>query len=120
MGRLVDNLVHGALFLNQAAVQDDDLIGDLGDDTLQGLGGADVLRAGGGADWDLPYESLRPPVLVMTGLQDRVFFDAADVDSLAARLPDGRRIDLADAGHMIPAERPEALIGHLLAWAAEI
>ncbi len=70
------------------------------------------------ADWDLPYERLDLPVLVMSGLQDRVFFDAADVERLAGRLPKAQRLDFADAGHLIPVERPEATIQALLDFAA--
>jgi 3-oxoadipate enol-lactonase len=50
-------------------------------------GTALLLAAGKGADWDLPYERLTMPVTVLSGLQDRVFFDAADVAELYARLP---------------------------------
>ena len=70
------------------------------------------------ADWDLPYEDLDLPTLVITGLQDRVFYDEADVAALAARLPRGRRLDMADAGHLIPAERPAATAAALLDFAA--
>jgi pimeloyl-ACP methyl ester carboxylesterase len=50
----------------------------------------------------------------MTGLQDRVFFDRDDVEALYARLPKARRLDLRDAGHLIPVERPQATIEALL------
>ena len=79
-----------------------------------------LLQAGGSADWDQPWERLELPTLVITGLQDRVFLDRDDVDALAARLPQGRRLDLPDAGHMIPAERPEALIQALLDLGGEL
>jgi len=58
------------------------------------------------ADWDLPYERLDLPVLVMTGLQDRVFYDRAAVAALAARLPKARQLTLDNAGHLVPLERP--------------
>ena len=64
-----------------------------------------LLAEAGKADWDLPYESLELPVLVMTGLRDRVFYDAEDVAALLARLPDVREMTMADAGHLIPMER---------------
>jgi 3-oxoadipate enol-lactonase len=66
------------------------------------------------ADWYLPYEDLNLPVSCMSGLQDRDFYDATDVAALFARLPDGRRVDLPDAGHMIPVEQPAAVIGAVL------
>jgi 3-oxoadipate enol-lactonase len=78
-------------------------------------GTALLLAAGKGADWDLPYERLAVPVTVLSGLQDRVFFDAADVAELAARLPDALRIDLPDAGHLLAMERPEAIVDACLA-----
>ncbi len=74
-----------------------------------GHGHVKLMAAGGTTDWDLPYEKLTLPTLVISGLQDRVFFDAGDVSELFARLPDGRRVDWDDAGHLLPAERPEKL-----------
>ena len=65
-----------------------------------------------------PGQPLDLPALVMSGLQDRVFFDAADVERLAGRLPKAQRLDFADAGHLIPVERPEATIQALLDFAA--
>lgn len=68
-----------------------------------------LAEAGASADWDLPYEQLDLPTLVVTGLQDRVFLEMEDVDQLSVRLPRGRRLDLPNAGHLIPGERPELL-----------
>lgn len=73
-----------------------------------------LLMAGAASDWDLPYEELRLPVLVLTGLRDGLFLVPDDVAALTARLPDARRVDIEDAGHLIPAERPERLIDALL------
>ena len=56
----------------------------------------------------------------ITGLQDRVFYDADIVNELYATLPDARRVDLADAGHMVPAETPDALVAALIDFATEI
>jgi 3-oxoadipate enol-lactonase len=80
-----------------------------------GSGTARLLAAGDTADWDVPYERLRLPVTVLSGLQDRVFYDAADVAALAARMPDVVRTDLADAGHLLSMERPEAVVDACLA-----
>jgi pimeloyl-ACP methyl ester carboxylesterase len=49
------------------------------------------------------------PTLVITGLQDHIFLDHDDLENLFSRLPQGRRIDLKNAGHLIPAERPKEL-----------
>lgn len=76
-----------------------------------------LLANAAGADWDLPYERLALPTLVMTGLQDRVFLDRDDLEALYARLPRARRLDLPDAGHLIPVERPRATIEALLDFA---
>ncbi len=68
-----------------------------------------LAEAGASADWELPYERLDLPTLVVTGLQDHVFLDMADVDELYARLPNAQRLDVPNAGHLIPGERPELL-----------
>jgi len=76
------------------------------------------LMAGSVAsNWDLPYESLAVPVLIMTGLHDRVFYVPEDVDQLTARIPDHRTVTFADAGHLIPIERPKAFAEALLNFA---
>jgi 3-oxoadipate enol-lactonase len=79
-----------------------------------------LLRHAGTASWELPYENLALPVLVMTGLQDRVFHDPDDVERLAARLPRARRLDMAAAGHLLPAELPDEFAAALLDFAREI
>ena len=79
-----------------------------------------LAEAGRSGNWELPYESLNLPVLVITGLQDRVFLDLKDVDGLFARLPNARRVDMGDAGHLIPMERPEALAEALIDFAREL
>lgn len=69
------------------------------------------------ADWDVPWERLRLPVLILTGLHDRVFYVKEDADALAARIPQRRAVTFPDAGHLIPLERPRALSEALLAFA---
>jgi hypothetical protein len=44
---------------------------------------------------------LQLPTLVVTGLCDRVFLDREVVDGIYAQLPDARREDWADAGHLL-------------------
>ena len=68
----------------------------------------------GTADWDLPYDKLRLPSVVVTGLQDRLFVDPGDVERIAARLPDTRRYDFHNAGHFVPVERPQLLTTTLI------
>ncbi|BCX18872.1 MAG: 3-oxoadipate enol-lactonase [Geminicoccaceae bacterium] len=83
-------------------------------------GQMELLRRMGEADWDVPWERLDLPTLVVSGLRDRVFYDARDVAGLAARLPRARRVDLPEAGHLLPVEAPEELASALLAFAREI
>jgi pimeloyl-ACP methyl ester carboxylesterase len=79
-----------------------------------------LIESGEQVDWNLPYEDLNLPVLNVTGLQDRIFYDEADVNRLLARLPDVRPVALADAGHLIPIERPQALSAELLTFAEDL
>ncbi len=79
-----------------------------------------LLQGGRAADWDLPYEQLTLPVLIVTGLRDRVFLDRDAVAALTGRLPDARERAFPDLGHLIPAEDGPALAEALLAFAAEI
>jgi pimeloyl-ACP methyl ester carboxylesterase len=79
-----------------------------------------LAEAGREADWNLPYERLDLPVLVVTGLQDHVFLEPDVVAELFSKLPDGRRVDMDDAAHLIPGERPEALAEILLTFAGEV
>lgn len=79
-----------------------------------------LAEAGRTADWDLPYEKITLPTLVITGLQDHVFLEREVVEKLFARLPAARRVEMAEAGHLIPAERPQALTEALLTFAKEV
>ncbi len=79
-----------------------------------------LSEAGRQSNWDIPYSRLRLPTLVITGLQDHVFLEKDVVEALFAEIPDGRRIDMPDSGHLIPGEQPEALAEHLIAFAKEI
>ncbi len=79
-----------------------------------------LLSAARGADWEVPYQDLTLPVLVVTGREDRLFLDPDDVDQLYRRLPTAQRVDLSNAAHMIPVERPEELTRHLLKFAGEL
>ena len=76
-------------------------------------GHANLMKHSVKADWNLPYEKLTIPTLVITGLQDRVFLDQDVVARLYARLPDARAEIWDDAGHLLPLERPQKLIESL-------
>lgn len=71
----------------------------------------------GKTSWDIDWAAIATPTLVLTGLQDRVFFDAANVEALANGMPDARRIDIAEAGHMLPMETPERFIDAIVDFA---
>ena len=79
-----------------------------------------LLKSGATANWDLNYEAIDAPVVAISGLQDRVFFNDADVTELAQRMPQCERMDMADAGHMIPVERPINLGKALLSFAERV
>lgn len=79
-----------------------------------------LAEAGRDADWNFPWERLKLPVLVITGLQDHIFLEPIDVAELYARLPRATRRDMPDAGHLIPAERPEKLAQELLNFAGQV
>ena len=79
-----------------------------------------LAEAGRNSDWNIPYEQLTSPTLVITGLQDHVFLEKDVVDSLYGRIPDGRRVDMPSAGHLIPSEQPEVLAATLIKFAKEI
>lgn len=69
------------------------------------------------ADWNLPYEKLALPALVMTGLHDRLFRIQADVDELVGRLPDARVVTYPDGGHSLQAEHPDRFVADIIAFA---
>ena len=79
-----------------------------------------LLKSGATANWDVNYEAIDVPVLAISGLQDRVFFNEADVAELAARMPQCERMNMADSGHMVPVERPANLGDALLAFAKRV
>jgi len=72
------------------------------------------------ANWDIPYEDLGLPVLVMTGLRDRVFLDRAVVAELIKRLPQPYHVELPDAGHLVPLEDPGAVVSVLKRFAEDL
>jgi 2-succinyl-6-hydroxy-2,4-cyclohexadiene-1-carboxylate synthase len=87
--------------------------------TARGLAGS-LRRAGTGAQeplWDRLGSLCGLPVLVVTGARDRKF--TALGDRLAAAIgPSARRLQVADAGHTVHLERPEAFLAGLLPWLA--
>ena len=118
-GRLIQDLM--LPHLTGPAWQEANAANFLGDAAYEPLdpdsGAARLLAAGIGADWNVPYEKLDMPVTVLSGLQDHVFYNAADVAELTARLPNAETIDIADIGHLVTMERPAAITRACLALA---
>ncbi|MEO0360650.1 MAG: alpha/beta fold hydrolase [Pseudomonadota bacterium] len=83
-------------------------------------GHMNLMRNSPAADWDFDWSSLDLPVLSITGEHDRVFRDAEVIEELYATIPDARREDWADCGHLVPLERPERLVESLKRFGAEI
>jgi len=83
-------------------------------------GHMNLMRHAAETDWAIDWSALALPVLSITGLEDRVFLNRAVVDRLYAKLPDARREDWADAGHLLPQERPERLADSLARFGSEI
>ncbi len=96
----------------------------LGDDGYQPLAeNSGILRLisqSRTADWDIPYEDLNIPVLVMTGLRDRVFLDRDVVGTLVKRMPQPYHVELPDAGHLVPLEDPNAVVDVLKRFAEDL
>jgi pimeloyl-ACP methyl ester carboxylesterase len=79
-----------------------------------------LMRNSTAADWDVPYEKLTLPVLSLTGLQDRVNYDADVVEELYARLPNATRETWPEVGHLLPLEAPAKVIDSLGKFGAKI
>lgn len=84
----------------------------------QSSGAYSLLANGRTADWDIDWNALTMPALVLTGRRDHVFYVESDVAQLSARMPAAVRVDLDDAGHMVPVEQPDTLVAELLTLAA--
>ena len=85
-----------------------------------GHGHANLMRNSVETDWGFDWASLDLPVLSITGLHDRVFRDPDVIDRLYALLPDARREDWDNAGHLLPLERPERLGESLMRFCEEL
>ena len=83
-------------------------------------GHMNLMRNAAHTDWTLDFSALSLPTLVITGLQDRVFLDRDVVDRLCAQIPDARREDWAEAGHLLPQEAPARLADSLARFGAEL
>ncbi|WP_323795565.1 alpha/beta hydrolase [Nisaea sp.] len=82
-----------------------------------GEGLYELMKGSVSTEWDFPYEKLDIPVLLMTGEHDRVFRIEADIAELEARIPKKSHVVFGDAGHLIPAERPEKFSSEIMTFA---
>jgi len=73
-----------------------------------------LIRAAVNTDWDIDYEKLDLPVLSISGLQDRVFFEKETVERLGARINNWQHLQWPDAGHLLPLEVPDKLADALI------
>lgn len=85
-----------------------------------GEGLYELMKGSLATDWNLPYEKLAVPVLLMTGLHDRVFRVAEDIAELEGRIQVRRHVTFENAGHLIPAERPAAFAAELMEFAKSL
>lgn len=56
------------------------------------------------ADWAFPWEDIECPVLVMTGLHDRLFRVQSDVDEIVASMQDVQTATFENEGHALHTE----------------
>ena len=66
------------------------------------------------ANWDIPWQDLSLPVLIVTGLHDRLFRIQEDVDELTTLFPNATTITYRDGGHSLQAEHPERFVADLM------
>ncbi|MFN3261802.1 MAG: alpha/beta fold hydrolase [Pikeienuella sp.] len=83
-------------------------------------GHMNLMRNSPNTDWKFDWASLELPVLSITGWHDRVFRDPEVIDELSALLPDLRREEWEDCGHLVPLERPERLAERLIGFGRDI
>lgn len=79
-----------------------------------------LLGGGRSADWSLDWRRIDVPVLNVTGLKDRVFYNASDVERILAQIPNVQAVAMPNIGHLIPAEAPEDLARLLIGFGARL
>lgn len=58
------------------------------------------------ADWGFDWSRLTMPVLVMTGMHDRLFRVQKHVDAILATMPNAREVPFDNEGHALHTENP--------------
>lgn len=65
-----------------------------------------------------PFPQLQQPCLVIWGMQDTALLPS-QLDGLDALVPQLTLVQVADGGHFVPWEKPEAVTGAIRTWLAE-
>lgn len=65
-----------------------------------------LAEAAAKADWNFPWESLKMPVLILTGMRDRLFRVEDHVDEIMGTMHDVKEVRFAQAGHALHSEEP--------------
>ncbi|MSU91120.1 alpha/beta fold hydrolase [Rhodobacteraceae bacterium 2CG4] len=71
-------------------------------------------------DWGFPWAKIDIPVLVMTGLHDRLFRVQADVDEIVASIPRVEVIEFPDEGHALHTENPGRFVDEMLRFIGRV
>jgi len=66
---------------------------------------------------DRPFPPVTQPTLVVWGMADKALRPSINAD-LAAHVPDLTLVEVADAGHFVPWEKPEAVTDAMVDWLA--
>jgi 3-oxoadipate enol-lactonase len=72
------------------------------------------------ADWDFPWHEIDVPVLVLTGMHDRLFRVQEDVDTIVRSMQHAIEIRFPDEGHALHTENPGRTADELMRFAGEI
>ena len=79
-----------------------------------------LMKGSLNASWDFNWGGLDLPVLVMTGHYDRVFRIPEDIDELSNQIPNCKRVEIEDCGHLIPLENPLLFSEYLINFVKKI
>ena len=69
-------------------------------------GHVNLMRNSVLANWDFPWSDIQVPILVMTGMHDRVFLIEDDVKEILKSMQNATHLKFEDAGHLLPMETP--------------
>lgn len=72
------------------------------------------------ADWDFAWSGLSIPVLVLTGMHDRLFRVQSEVDSIIGSMQMAREVRFENEGHALHTENPARTADELLRFATDL